>query len=253
MSRILLCWMLALLCLPASAGGLNGDTRALERVATMLDSLGGREVWASAQSLYTMERARHPAYGDGIVATFWRDLEQPGEHARLAHEKLDVHYAWNGDGGWISHDGDVRDFNRDEMKERIYYWHREIYTLYHQLAKGERKLTVRDTEPDGFIVLDEKGEKIGEFRLTADGDVYFWKQVGGDSPVAYVYGPHKDFGSVSFPDWGTATDGGWGFYYVQVRPSRKPFNTHVDMKKPATSWSGGAIPSYREGDSGCHE
>ena len=234
-------WFLGLLCSQVSAGGLEGDSRALERVAAMLESLGGREAWANAKSLYTMERARHPAYGDGIVTTFWRDLENPGEHARISHEKLDVHYAWSEKGGWISNDGEVRDFNRKEMKERLYYWHREIYTLYHQLTKGERNLTVRDAKPDGFYVLDEKNEKIGEFRVTADGDLYFWKQMGGDNPVAYVYGPHKDFGAVSFPDWGTASDGGWGFYYVQVRPSRKPFSAHVELKKPATSWTGGAL------------
>lgn len=253
MSRFPVRWfsmcLLIVFCMPSHGGGLNGDTRALERVATMFDSLGGREAWASARSLYTIQRARHPAYGDGIVATFWRDLEQPGEHARLSHEKLDVHYAWSSSGGWILRNGEMRDFDRDEMKERLYYWDREIYTLYHQLALGQRNLTVRDAEPDGFYVLDEQGDKIGEFRLTADGNLYFWKQEGGKNPVAYIYGPHKDFGSVSFPDWGTSTDGGWGFYYVQVRPSRKPFSAHVELTKPVTTWSGGALHN----DAACHE
>jgi hypothetical protein len=222
-------------------GGLDGDAKALRRVEVMLESIGGREAWANARSLYTMERARHPTYGDGIVASFWRDLEHPGEYARLAHENLDVTYGWDASHGWISRNGELRDFTDDEMDERRYYWQREIYTLYHQLAKGERKLTVHSIEPNGFYVVDEANEKIGEFRLTPDGNVYFWEQLGGENPVAYVYGPHKDFGPISFPDWGTATDGGWGFYYVQVRPSQKSFNAHVDLRKPKHEWSGGAL------------
>ncbi|MBT4160894.1 MAG: hypothetical protein HOC70_17075 [Gammaproteobacteria bacterium] len=234
---------LVLLALSAGlhAGGLDGDAKALERVEAMLVTIGGREVWAKARSLYTVERARHPAYGDGIEASFWRNLEEPGEYAHLIHTELDVNYGWNTEGGWISRNGELRDFTKDEMTERRFYWDREVYTLYHQLAKGERKLTVRSVEPNGFYVLDDKGEKIGIFRLTADGDLYLWEQIGGDDPVAYVYGPHKDFGRVSFPDWGTATDGGWGFYYIQVRPSPKHFSANVDIAKPVKEWSGGAI------------
>ena len=203
--------------------------------------MGGREVWATARSLYVMERARHPAYGDGIIASFWRDLENPGEYARLSHQDLDVKYAWDEEQGWISRDGKLRDFNDEEMEERLFYWDREIYTLYHQLAKGVRELKVRSIEPNGFVVVDEADEIVGEFRLTPTGDLYYWQQMGGDDPVAYVYGPHKDFGEISFPDWGTATDGGWGFYYVQITPSAKPFHSHVDLSKPDSGWSGWSV------------
>ncbi len=225
----------------ATAGGLVGDAKALARLDAMFETLGGRDTWASARSLYTMERARHPKYGDGIVAVFWRDLAEPGEYARMSHEKFEIKYAWDESGGWLLRDGELRDFSDDEMAERRFYWHREIYTLYHQLAQGKRKLTLKSVEPNGFLVMDEQGEKISEFMLTADGDLYMWRQLGGDDPVAYVYGPHKDFGKVSFPDWGTSTDGGWGFYYVQVKPSSKSFASHVDITPPNQGWAGGAI------------
>ena len=149
--------------------------------------------------------------------------------------------AWDKDGGWILRDREVRDFEEQELAERLFYWSREIYTLYHQLALGERSLTVKVAAHNGFLVLDERGEKISEFRLTPEGDPYYWAQQGGSQPVTYVYGPHKDFGKVSFPDWGTSTDGDWGFYFVQVRPSAKPFKAHVDLTKPDLEWSGGAI------------
>jgi len=224
-----------------SAGGLEGDSDALKRVNDMFDKLGGRNVWAKARSLYTIERARHPAYGSGITATFWRDLDQPGEYARLQHQKLEVTYAWSTDSGWIERNGELRDFKEDEMAERRFYWERELYTLYHQLAAGERSLTVRDLPPNGFSVLNEEGENVGNFKLTPEGDLYLWEQKGGSGPVAYIYGPHKDFGEISFPDWGTATDGNWGSYYLQVKPSTKPFSYHVNLAKPRRHWDGGAV------------
>lgn len=223
------------------AGGLEGDAEAIARVQLMLEAIGGREVWASARSLYIVERARHPDYGDSIIASFWRDLEEPGEFARFSSEKMEVKYAWNEDGGWIQRNTELRDFEEKEMAERLFYWPREIYTLYHQLALGKRQLTVKALEHNGIAVLDEQGEQISEFRLTPEGDPYYWAQHGGKQPVAYVYGPHKDFGRISFPDWGASTDGDWGFYYVQVRPSQKPFGAHVDLTKPNLGWSGGAI------------
>ena len=101
-------------CISAE-GGLTGDPEAISRMHRMLEGLGGKEIWANARSLYTMERARHPSYGDGIVATFWRDLEQPGERVELKHSKLKVSYAWNESGGWISRDGKVREFIEVEV------------------------------------------------------------------------------------------------------------------------------------------
>ena len=241
MFRFLVLWTLVILSAATYGSGLEGDPKALHRVEMMFDAIGGRDAWANARSLYTMERARHPAYGDGIIASYWRDLEFPGEYGRLVHKNLDVRYGWDDEQGWISRDGELRDFSDDEMAEHLDNWGREIYTLYHQPAKGERELTVRAVEPNGFTVLNEQDKSIGEFRLTPSGDLYFWQQLGGNNPVAYVYGPHKDFGDVSFPDWGTATDGGWGFYYLQVKPSEKSFRAHIDLTKPKTEWGGGAL------------
>ena len=241
MSRFLFIWSLIFFCSATVADGSDGDVSALQRVEQMLESIGGREAWANAKSLYTMERAWHPTYGDGIVASYWHDLEKPGEFTRLSVVDREIVYGWNEQGGWISRDGELRDYKSDELAERRFYWHREIYTLYHQLAEAKRDLTVKSTERNGFVVIDEADEIIGEFRLTPEGSLYFWGQTCVKDPVAYVYGPHKNFGAITFPGWGTSTDGKWGFYYVQVKPSNKPFDAHVDMTRPEKAWSGGAI------------
>jgi len=218
----------------------------------MLEKLGGKEVWANARSVYTVERVRHYKYGDGIVETVWRDLEKPAASFKLMHPKLDLVYAWNKEFGWVSRDGAVRDLSRDEIQQKIVHWSRDIYTLFHQLAKGERELTIKTMKPNGFRVLDEKKKKIGEFRLTPNGELYQWQRFGSKESVTYIYGPHKSFGAVNFPDWSTTTDGHWASYALQIQPSPKSFESQVSMEKPQPdcdeqAWKGGAV-NYD-----CHE
>jgi len=74
------------------------NSEAVEQVDKMLSRLGGRKVWQSVRSLYTMEKARHPKYGDGIIASHWRDLEEPAEKGELKHANLSTKYAWNAKG-----------------------------------------------------------------------------------------------------------------------------------------------------------
>ncbi len=232
-------------CCSISAAGadqlLKGDAVAMKRLHQMLETLGGEEVWANAKSLYIMQRARTPSHGDGIVASYWRDLEAPGEWASMQYPDFEASYIWHEKGGWIGRKDHYRDFTEDEIGQRVYDWHRELYTLYHQLARGERALMLASLAPDGFRVYNEKHEKIADFRLSANGELYRWQQYGGKDVVAYVFGPNKSFGEIKFPDWGAAIDGRWSFYNIQVVPSVEPFSSHVSFKKPVTQWHGGAI------------
>ncbi|MCB1693282.1 MAG: hypothetical protein KDI19_10985 [Pseudomonadales bacterium] len=223
------------------AAGLHGDQEALARVDRMYARLGGKALWAGARSLHTIERARDPKYGDGIVATYWRNLEAPGERVEYRSADLNLVYAWDEEGGWMMRDGKVTDFTGDEIRERAASWRGDLYTLFHQLAAGTRNLEVRSLAPDGFDVLDEAGSKMAEYHLTRDGDLYRWRQFQGDTPTSWVYGPHRNFGDVSFPDWGTSSDGDWGFYYLAVEPSDKPFSRNASTHKPKTEWLGGAL------------
>lgn len=232
--------VLAMLVLTASADGIDGDKKALARVDLMLEKMGGRALWAKANSLYTMERARHPRYGDGIVASYWRDFEAPGEHGELHQEGVDIEYAWTTEDGWIERNGEIREYSKEELRSLHDKWHQEIYTLYHELALGERELTVRNLDDDGFRVIDESKRKIADFRLTPDGHLYYWTQYEGKDARSWVYGPYRQFGNISFPDWGTSADGKWSFYYLQVLPSEKPFSENTSTKRPR-AWEGGAL------------
>lgn len=236
----------------STSSSIVGETLALERVDKMLEKLGGRKVWANTKSLYTVERVRHYKYGDGIVETVWRDLEKPGASIKLMHPDLNLVYAWNSQQGWVSRDGVLRDLSEDEIHQKEVHWQRDLYTLFHQLALGERKFTVKLLKPDGFRIFDEEKKKISEIRLTRSGELYQWQRFGSQKSETYIYGPLKSFGIVNFPDWSTTTDGHWRSYIVQVQPSFKSFDSHVPMEKPESdcsdlAWQGGAV------NTNCHE
>ena len=224
----------------------KGDSVALGRLAAMLEQIGGRAAWAEARSLYTMEKARSPHYGDGIVSESWHDLESPGSWGDIKHPRFNARYAWSPEGGWIGREGEYRDMIDDEIKEKTFYWHRDIYTLFHQLAIGDQGFTLETIQPNGFRVLDQKYRQLAEFHLTADNEVYRFIQLGGKGTHAYIYGPYRSFGNTQFPDWSTSTDGKWGAYYVQVMPSSKPFREQVSVKKPVLEWHGGAVKNNCE-------
>jgi|TARA_B110000259_G_scaffold113851_1_gene129798 hypothetical protein len=217
------------------------NSEAVEQVDKMLSRLGGRKVWQSVRSLYTMEKARHPKYGDGIIASHWRDLEEPAEKGELKHANLSTKYAWNAKGGWVKKDGRLREYIDDEVRGKMFVWQRDFFTLVHQLALGNEEYVLMALKPFGFRVLDLGGEKIADFKLTVDGELYYWHQYDDTHPMSLVFGPTQSFGAIQLPQWVSSVKGDWSYIYIQVMPSDKPLEEWVSFASPGGQWHGGAV------------
>jgi hypothetical protein len=95
------------------------------------------------------------------------------------------------------------------------YWQGEIYVMFHRLAKEDSALRLDKNDDNSFTAFDEKLDRgLGTFWVNEDGDLYRWRH---DDGTEYIYGPHRQFGEISFPDWGSQVDGSWSFYYMEVR------------------------------------
>lgn len=217
------------------------NREAVEQVNKMLSRFGGREVWQSIRSLHTMEKARDPKHGDGIITSYWRDLEEPAEKGELKHANLSMKYAWNSDGGWINKDGRLREFIDDEVRGKKFAWQHDFFTLLHQLALGSDDYTLAVLRPFGFRVFDRRGEKVADFKLTVDGELYYWHQYGGIHPMTLVFGPTQSFGAIQLPQWVSSSKGDWSYSYVQAITSDKPLRQWVSFTKPDRQWHGGAV------------
>jgi hypothetical protein len=214
--RALVC--LLLLCGAAKAE-MQGDDEALAMAARMIESIGGKELWSQIRSLHVIEQSRS-LRGDGIVGEFWRDLQQPRERYSLTRKNgLEVEFWWDERGVWQFIDGEPnRNLPEGLHAEVLNYWPGEIYVMYHRLAKADADLRLVKEDDRSFAAHDEKlDRRLGTFWINDDGELYRWRH---DDGTEYIYGPHKKFGDISFPDWGTQVDGSWSFYYVAVHWSR---------------------------------
>lgn len=178
-----------------------------------------------------MEKSRS-VRGDGIIGTFWRDLQQPRDSYTLTNrEGLDNRFWWDERGVWQTRKGEVnRDLPASLHEEVKAYWQGEIYVMYHRLAKEDPALRLVKNEDYSFTAFDTViDRRLGTFWVNGDGEQYRWRH---DDGTEYVYGPHKQFGAISFPDWGSQVDGSWSFYYVEVRWSAEEPPFHLIRPKP---------------------
>ena len=211
----------ALVAMPAYAE-MKGNAEAIALADQMIESIGGKELWAKIKTLYIIEKSRTPGQGDGIVGEFWRDLTAPRETFTLKGRAFSFQRTWTAEGGWQVLNGAFRLKTKEEIAgEELPYWYGEIYVLYHQLASDDERLRLELGEDDRqfTVYLDETGRRLGDFWLNVDGDMYRWRH---DDGTEYIYGPHRQFGDISFPDWGTQVNGSWSFYYVEVRGFTTP-------------------------------
>lgn len=200
---------------------MKGDAEAIELANQMIESIGGKELWSKIRTLYLVEKSRTPN-GDGIIGTFWRDVEVPREWYQLNTRRGDIiQFWWDERGVYQTVNGEV---STDNLPENIYelvigYWPGEIYVLYHQIAAENPSYRYEKGEESGqFMVVEDATDKLlGTFWVNADGDMYRWKHFDTEDPIEYIYGPHKQFGEISFPDWGTQVNGSWMFEYIEVR------------------------------------
>ncbi len=195
---------------------LQGDTDAISLADQLVTSIGGKELWSRIHSLHVIEQSRS-IRGDGIIGEFWRDLRTPRERYTLKNRQgLEVEFWWNERGVWQFINGEPNEnLPGDLHAEVMAYWDGEIYVMYHRLAKGDSALRLIKNDDNSFTVFDEVVDRrLGRFWVNDDGECYRWRH---DDGTEYVYGPHRKFGEISFPDWGTQVDGSWSFYYVEVR------------------------------------
>ena len=195
---------------------MKGDAEAIALADQLVESIGGRALWSKIRSLHVFEQSRSPR-GDGIVGEFWRDLQVPRERYTLTNrDGLKIEFWWDDRGVWQLLNGEQNnDLPADLHAEVTAYWQGEIYVMYHRLAKEDPALRLDKNDDNSFTVFDEKlDRRLGTFWVNGDGDLYRWRH---DDGTEYIYGPHRQFGEISFPDWGSQVDGSWSFYYVEVR------------------------------------
>lgn len=226
-----LLYLLSCLLLAGNAQAeVKGDAGAIQLAEQMIESIGGKTLWSKIRSLYLVEKSRSEK-GDGIIGEFWRDLQYPQESYTLNNRRdVVIRTWWNKKNIWQTVNGKVNTRLSPYLHDEVLaYWHGDIYVMFHRLARGDDSLKLTKMDDRAFTVFDEiLKRELGTFWVNDDGELYRWRHEDG---TEYIYGPHRAFGDINFPDWATKTDGSWSFYYTEVRWSADQPATSFDPPK----------------------
>lgn len=224
MLRSFLLCLLLLVAAPAAAQSLpalQGDAEAISRIERMFVRLGGRPAWAQAQSMYIHYRqlSSRNRMGEGEERA-WRDISRPRE--RLEWFRVDYEgqrrtwgHGFDGEGGWRRDGETLRPYTAEEHATNRAFWQRDFYTMFRRMAAGDAALRYRFTAPHRIDVTDAAGAVQGWWEIDQGGTLLRWGAGDTDgSALSYIYGPYKAYGAVSFPAWGSSSDGLYRFEYL---------------------------------------
>jgi hypothetical protein len=216
-----LCLWFAIVALgtPRSVGGqqLRGDPDAIALARVMIGRMGDPALWASASTLHVIEEVHRPDVRTPYRSETWRSLVEPRIWYRGRPGGTERTFARTPDGGWDLRGGVLRRSSNLELRRWLGYWPRNVYVMYHRLAREDSTLWLVKTSERRFAVLDAgSDEKLCEFEVTAAGELLRWSASFGLETEEWIYGPLVDFGPIRMPAWGTRLQDGYRFYYRAV-------------------------------------
>jgi hypothetical protein len=203
--------------------GLRGDAEAVAMARTMIERLGGAAPWARATTLHVVEEVHRPNLRLPYRSETWRSLREPSIWGRGQSAEIDRAFARTRSAGWNLNGGTLTLLSEMELRQWVGYWPRNVYVMYHRLAREDPLLWLVKAGERRFAVLDARGgEKLCEFEVTAAGDPVRWSASFGTEAEEWIYGPLVDFGPIRMPAWGTRLQDSYRFYYRAVALSNAP-------------------------------
>jgi hypothetical protein len=212
----------------APALRLAGDPEAVRLAESLVTAIGGAELWGSARGVCIVERAFPPDRPQGEAAIFHRGFDRPRLRVDRVRGRRARDFVVGADGGWRAEAPGMVPMDAAQLAAYRRRRPANIYVLYHRLAAADPGLTLRHAGARSFTVF-EGSEQIATYQLDADGHLIRWTgpEAPGGRREDWIYGPARRFGPVSFPAWGTRTDGSYRFHYMRVALQRRPFAEEI--------------------------
>jgi hypothetical protein len=213
------------IALPHSAmnQGLRGEQEAIAMARTMIQQMGGSKLWAEATTLHIVEEVHRPNVRLPYRSETWRGLREPAIWGRGHSSEINRTFARTPTQGWNLFDGTMTRLSEMEIRQWAGSWPRNVYVMYHRLAREDSRLWLVKEQERRFAVLDERsGEKLCSFEVTVGGAILRWSAAFGTNIEDWIYGPLTDFGPIRMPAWGVRLQDGYRFYYREVTLSGSP-------------------------------
>lgn len=221
---------LATVGLPASVSAieLKGAPDAVERIESMIDRLGGEDIWSESTSIYIEYRGWRSRPAQAVDERAWRDFHQPNQYLVFEGRLSDTIFHMTDEASWLEFsERDPHVFSAEDHADNLAFWDYDFYTIIHNLARGDDRISVSMDGPRTVRLTGPDDSDWGWFEIDDTGQPVRWGAKSGDEDLEYIYGPVKRYGNVNFPAWGTSVDGYWRFEYTDVDVSRVPIDKEL--------------------------
>jgi hypothetical protein len=217
----------------ARSQGLRGDSEAIAMARTMIQQMGGSRLWAEAMTLRIVEEVHHPNERLPYRSESWRSLNEPSIWGRSQSAEVDHTFARTHEQGWNLGEGRLTKLSEMDVRQWVGRWPRNIYVMFHRLAREDPRLWLVKEQERRFAVLDEgTGDKLCAFEVTVGGAILRWSTAFGTGAEEWIYGPLTDFGPIRMPAWGVRLQDTYRFYYREVALSKTAPPVSFEAPRP---------------------
>ena len=177
-------------------------------VDRMLETLGGREAWASLRNTVNGSQQNRTVEPTVVYAVISMDFEQP--RFRIETTARDIHLirVVDGEDSWrLNRAGKIEALTADRVASEMQWYGAHLYRTIHRVAARDSSLTTRLGE-GGRLEIFEEGERLMWLRLDARGEPYAFGFYADE--VGSLSGPWdvvKD--GIHHPRWVSSVDGTW--------------------------------------------
>jgi hypothetical protein len=201
-----------------SAEPLRGDKDAIALAERMLQTLGGKAVWAGGRAISVELTGYYAREQEPWHEIFWMDLEAPRGRFELKGETVDRTIAWTPDGGWELNDGTLEMLGPDRRAFEIEYWRRQPVVIFHRLARGVPATRVEKGDNEfRFDVFDAESDTLlAQFAVNMKGEPIKWGSSIGEQEFEHFFGPLQSYGGLHMPKWGGSISAVWRYEHIDV-------------------------------------
>ncbi len=214
--------------------GVRGDAEAVAEAEAMVETMGGKEIWAQLKSLHFVHEWRPFHRIDTYIENEILDLTGPRSWVEMRSEIYHRVRAYSPEYKyWSIADGKFSlgdESTWANAMERAPY---SIYRIARAVALGDPFYEVR------FGKGDIPGSRRLEF-FGPDGILHGWiilnarkePLVWATTQYRYTFGPMKRFGNLRVPEWAVYDNGTTQYQMVSLRGSNEPPDLSLFQPQP---------------------
>jgi hypothetical protein len=225
-------WLFLAVSAAAASQELQGDAAAIAMARRMVDRAGGPEVWARARSMYVVEESWVRGADEPARDVVRRDLLRARVRADFPEGPMILTPQW----AWATANDKLDVWSDARRRKFVENWPANYFVLLQRIAKNDERLAFH-AEGEGKFTVFDANRKVAYFEVTERGAPIRWTRFSLTEPNEihedWIYGPLRDFGSISLPRWGARVDVAFRYAYRAARISEKPLPDAMFPPPPA--------------------